>query len=397
VEPDPDHAGAGSVISVTSDQHYDEMPPAMAADRRTQVAVVGGGVIGLSVAWRAAVAGHRVTVIDPAPGRGASWVAGGMLAPVTEAWPGEEAALVLGEESLRRWPAFAEALAADGGDPGLSTAGTIVVALDRGDADQLAVLAGYLGSVGREVESVTGRQLRSVEPGLGGIRGALFVPGDLAVDNRRLLRSLRAAAVRHGVRFLEAEATAIEPGSVETAAGKLACEFVVIAAGAWSGRLHCGLGVRPLKGEILRLRARRTSLPPPRHTVRGVVEGRPIYLVPRAEGELVLGATQYEAGFDETVTARGVRELLDGAERIFPSIGEYELIETAAGLRAASVDTLPFLGELGDGVFAATGHHRNGLLMAPVTADAIVAWLADEKPPAEVEPAHPDRGRAGGH
>jgi len=125
--------------------------------------------------------------------------------------------------------------------------------------------------------------------------------------------------------------------------------------------------------------------------VRGIVEGRPIYLVPRADGELVLGATQYEAGFDETVTARGVRELIECAERIFPGIGEYELTETAAGLRAASVDALPFIGELGDGVFAATGHHRNGLLMAPVTADAVVAWLAGEKPPEGVEAASPER------
>ncbi|HKS45098.1 MAG TPA: glycine oxidase ThiO [Amycolatopsis sp.] len=364
--------------------------------RSNRIAVVGGGVIGLSVAWRAAAAGHRVTVVDPKPGRGASWVAGGMLAPIAEAWPGEEAALRLGEESLRRWPAFAEELAADGGGPGLSMAGTVVVALDRGDADQLAILADYLGSVGRAVETVTGRRMRIVEPGLSGaVRGGLLVPGDLAVDNRKLLRSLRAAADRCGAEFLAEKATEVAAGHVTTSQGDLTCDVAVIAAGAWSANLHPELkgAVRPLKGEILRLRARRTSLPPPSRTVRAVVEGRPIYLVPRADGELVLGATQYEAGFDETVTARGVRELLEGAERIFPGIGEYELVEIAAGLRAASVDTLPFLGELGDGVFAATGHHRNGLLMAPVTADAIVAWLAGEKPPEGVEAAHPGRLR----
>jgi glycine oxidase len=127
--------------------------------------------------------------------------------------------------------------------------------------------------------------------------------------------------------------------------------------------------------------------------VRAVVEGRPIYLVPRADGEVVLGATQYEAGFDETVTAGGVRELLDGAERIFPSIAEYELAEISAGLRAASVDNLPFLGELAGGVLAATGHHRNGLLLAPVTADAVLAMLAGDEPPAGVKAASPDRLR----
>lgn len=362
------------------------------------VAVVGGGVIGLSVAWRAVAAGHRVTVVDPAPGRGASWVAGGMLAPLTEAWPGEEQALALGEASLERWPAFAQALAQDGGDPALSRAGTVVVALDRADADQLDIVAGYLRSVGREVEQVTGRRLRSLEPGLGAVRGGLLVPGDLAVDNRRLLHSLEAAGRRHGAEFIGDEAKAVEPGLVRTAVREVQCDVVVIAAGARSATLHPLLarGVRPLKGEILRLRARRTSLPPPTRTVRAVVEGRPVYLVPREGGELVLGATQYEAGFDETVSARGVRELLEGAERIFPSIGEYELVETAAGLRAASVDTLPFIGDLGDGVLAATGHHRNGLLMAPVTADAVVAWLAGEKPPEETLAADPARLEAGG-
>jgi glycine oxidase len=363
-----------------------------AGPRETRVAIVGAGVIGLSVAWRVASAGYRVTVIDPAPGQGASWVAGGMLAPITEALPGEEASLKLGEESLRRWPAFAGELAADGGDPGLSTAGTVVVALDQGDVDQLAMLAEYLGSVGREVESVSRRRLRAVEPGLSGaVRGGLLVPGDLAVDNRKLLRALRMAGRRQGVRFLEEEAIDVADGYVRTGAGVLTCDFAVIAAGARSSQLHRKLAVRPLKGEILRLRARRASLPPPERTVRAVVEGRPVYLVPRVGGELVLGATQYEAGFDETVTARGVRELLEGAERIFPSIGEYELTEVAAGLRAASVDTLPFIGALGGQVFAATGHHRNGLLMAPVTADAILACLEGKRPPEGVEAASPDR------
>ncbi|GLY71641.1 glycine oxidase ThiO [Amycolatopsis taiwanensis] len=368
-----------------------------ARSRAVQVAVVGGGVIGLSVAWRAAAAGHQVRLIDPTPGRGASWVAGGMLAPISEAWPGEEAALLLGEESLRRWPGFAAELAADGGDPALVSAGTLMVALDQGDAGQLGVLAEYLDSVHRAVERVTSRQLRALEPGLAGVRAGLLVPGDLSVDNRKLLNSLRAAAQRRGVVFVGETATEIDQGRVTTASGVLGCDVVVIAAGAHSAKLHPALSgaVRPLKGEILRLRARRLSLPPPTHTVRAVVEGRPIYLVPREGGELVLGATQYEAGFDETVTARGVRELLEGAEQIFPSVGEYELVETAAGVRSASVDTLPFIGELEPGVLAATGHHRNGLLMAPVTADAVVALLAGDKPPAEAEAARPDRLGAG--
>lgn len=349
-----------------------------------ELSVVGGGVIGLSVAWRASARGRRVTVYDPDPGRGASWLAGGMLAPVTEAWPGEEDVLTLGEASLRRWPDFARDLAEEGVDPGLSPHGTLVVALDSADAGNLEMLAAYLTELGREVGQLTGREARRAEPGLAAtVRSGLLVPGDLAVDNRKLLIALKHACAVRGVEFRHETVTELEGLEGD----------VVLAAGAWTGRLHPALegAVRPLKGEILRLRPRRGCLPPPKRTVRAMVEGRPIYLVPRDDGQLVLGATQYEAGFDETVTVRGVRELLEGAERVFPGLTEYELVETAAGLRAASVDTMPFIGELGEGVFAATGHHRNGLLMAPVIADAAVAWLDGRPLPDEVAAATPSR------
>ncbi|GAA1237349.1 hypothetical protein GCM10009676_22180 [Prauserella halophila] len=385
----------------------------------TEVAVVGGGVIGLAVAWRAASAGHRVTVFDPAPERAASRVAGGMLAPVTEAWPGEEEVLALGEESLRRWPAFAGELAACGHDPALSTSGTVVAAFDRADAETLHTLAGYLHDLGREATYVPARQLRRTEPGLAGaITGGLVVPGDLAVDTRRLLAALRAAAAScgavsggavsrgavsggaasRGVVEVAEEVVGVEPGVVHTSRGAHRADAIVVAAGAWSRSLlpESGAHIRPLKGEVLRLRSRRTTLPPPAGTVRAMVEGEPVYLVPRAggdsdDGDLVVGATQYEAGFDTAVTARGVRRLLDAAERVFPAIAEYEVVETAAGLRAGSADNLPLLGEVADGVYAATGHHRGGLLLAPVTADAVVAWLAGAAPPPGVAAAHPDR------
>ncbi|WP_134661908.1 MULTISPECIES: glycine oxidase ThiO [unclassified Amycolatopsis] len=350
----------------------------------TTVTVVGGGVIGLSVAWRAAARGWRVTVVDPEPARGgASWLAGGMLAPVTEAWPGEEAVLSLGEASLWRWPGFARDLADEGTDPGLAEHGTIVVGFDSADAGHLDILAGYLRSLGRDVETLTGREAKRLAPGVGAVRSGLHVPGDLAVDNRKLLTALSEAATKRGVEFRRERLESLSEVSGP----------VILAAGAWTGQLHPLLehAVRPLKGEILRLRPRRGCLPPPPYTVRAMVEGRPIYLVPREDGELVLGATQYEAGFDQAVTARGVRELLEGAERILPGITEYELVEVAAGLRAASRDALPYIGEVSEGVYAATGHHRNGLLMAPATADAVVAWLAGEAPPPEVAAATPAR------
>lgn len=360
----------------------------------TTVGVVGAGVIGLSVAWRLARAGCAVTVFDPYPGRGGSWAAGGMLAPVTEAWPGEEASLRLGEESLRRWPEFARELTAAGGDPELRTEGTLVAAVDQGDLDSLAALADYLGSLGREATMLSRRDTRQYEPALDPVvRGGLLVPGDLAVDNRRLLAALRSACRGGDVRFVGQEALEVAGDMVRTTSSTHHYHHVILAAGAHSCMLHRTLRhtVRPIKGEILRVRARPTSLAAPERLLRAVVAGRPLYLVPRSGGTVVIGATQYEAGFDQVVTVGGVRRLLESAERVFPGISEYELVETAAGLRATSVDNLPVIGALPDGVIAATGHHRNGLLLAPVTADAVVGLLRGAEPPTEARAASPDR------
>ncbi|MDQ4020828.1 MAG: glycine oxidase ThiO, partial [Actinomycetota bacterium] len=345
----------------------------------TTVAVVGGGVIGLSCAWRAASAGFAVTLHDPAPGSGASHVAGGMLAPVTEALPAEHEALALGAASLRRWPEFAAELATAGADPGLQTQGTFAVALDPGDRAELDRLAERLSGMGRQVEVLSGRQVRRAEPSLGPqVRRALSVPDDLSVDNRALLNALLVACRSAGVEFHSQRCAALPVADV-----------VVLAAGAHSAGLHPALApvIRPVKGEILRLRSRPGTLPPPSRTVRAIVSGRHSYLVPRNGGWLVLGATQREVGFDTEVTAGAVRELLADAERVLPAIAEYTLQETAAGLRPGSPDNLPVIGELEPGVLAATGHHRNGLLLAPLTADAVLALLRGEAVPVEAGPA----------
>jgi glycine oxidase len=343
---------------------------------RTTVAVVGAGVIGAAIAGRLASAGAAVTLVDPYPRSGASWVAGGMLAPVTEAWPGEEALLALGTSSLRRWPAFAAELADAGHDPGLRTEGTLVVAVDSADRAELANLADYLATLDRKVEPLTGRELRAREPSLGtAVRAGLSVPGDLAVDNRRLLDALLAVALARGVELVAARAVAVRPGSVELADGAVRADVVVIAAGAWSGGLHPALRdvIRPVKGEILRLRARSGSLPPPGRTVRGLVEGRHVYLVPRDGDGLVVGATQYEAGFEPGPRVGGVRDLLADAERLVPGLADYVLVEAAAGFRPGSPDNLPVVRWLEPGVLAATGHGRNGILLLPGT----VAEVAD--------------------
>jgi len=349
----------------------------------SSVAVVGAGVIGLSCAWRAACSGFAVTVYDPAPGSGASRVAGGMLAPVTESVPVEPEVFALGAASLRRWPDFAAALARAGTDPRLRTGGTVVVALDPGDRAQLDRIGEQLSRQGRPVESLTGRQVRQLEPSLGPqVCRALSVPGDLSVDNRALLDALLAACRHTGVQFRDHRCTQLPDA-----------EVVILAAGAYSAALHPMLArvIRPVKGEILRLRCRRGALAPPSRTVRAIVGGRTCYLVPRDGGRLVLGATQREAGFDTEVTAGGVRELLTDAERVLPAVAEYALEEAAAGLRPGSPDNLPVVGELEPGVLAATGHHRHGILLAPLTADAIVALLRNDRVPAEAAPAAPDR------
>lgn len=347
--------------------------------RTAKVAIVGAGVIGLSAAWRVAATGRCVVLIDPAPASGASWVAGGMLAPITEAWPGEEDLLRLGADSLARWPTYAEQLTATAGqDAGLRTDGTLVAAVDSADRDRLRDLADHLAGLGHDVEELGGRELRRLEPSIGpSVRGGLSVPGDLSVDNRTLLAALRAACDRHEVEHRRAAARTVLPGKVELDDGTVDCDAVVLAAGAWSGGLRPELAtvVRPVKGEALRLRGRPGGLPPPARTVRGLVEGRPVYLVPRENGELVLGATQYEAGFDTDVTVAGVRDLIYAAERIVPGIAEYAVAECSAGLRPGTPDNLPVVRWLEPGVLAATGHYRNGFLLAPGTAERVVELL----------------------
>jgi glycine oxidase len=351
-----------------------------------ELLVLGAGVIGLTCAWRAAGDGCRVTVVDPDPASGASWVAGGMLAPVTEAWPGEEELLALGVEAVHRWPGFAAELTAAAGRPaGLRTDGTVVAATGAGDRAELDAVAAHLARLGRPVDRLSGRELRRLEPGLGpDVRGGLSVPDDLAVDNRALLAALRAACDRSGVTIVpRAAETVLDDGTrvigVRCTDGtEIAASTVLVCAGAHSGGLHPVLHglVRPVKGEILRLAARPGAFPPPRRTVRALVDGRPVYLVPRDGGGLVLGATQTEIGFDTTVTVGGVRDLLRDAERILPGIAEYALVESAAGLRPGSPDNLPLIGALGpEGLLVASGHHRNGMLLAPVTGDAVAGLL----------------------
>jgi glycine oxidase len=257
------------------------------------------------------------------------------------------------------------------------------VALDPGDRAVLDRTAEQLSRMGRQVEILSGRQVRQLEPSLGPqVCRALSVPEDLSVDNRALLDALLAVCRGAGVTFRGQRCTRLP-----------AADVVVLAAGVGSAALHPALAglIRPVKGEILRLRHRPGALAPPSRTIRGIVGGRACYLVPRDGGRLVLGATQREIGLDTDVTAGGVRELLTDAERVLPALAEYTLEEAAAGLRPGSPDNLPLIGELEPGVLAATGHYRHGILLAPLTAEAILALLCGRAVPVEAGPAAPAR------
>ncbi|RMI34464.1 glycine oxidase ThiO [Nocardia stercoris] len=343
------------------------------------MAVVGGGVIGLAVAWRAAAQGWTVTLHDPAVASGASWVAGGMLAPLSEGWPGEEAVFDFGAASLARWPGFAADLRTATGVDVFTADATLTVALDAADAADLRTVADFAATASTlwtagdnftEPESMrllNRAEVRAAEPGLARtIRAGLLSPREPAVDNRLLVGALRQAAEQAGVRFVAA--------AVDDLAS-LESDRIVLAAGAASARLWPGLPVRPVKGEILRLRQRPGALPPPRHVVRARVHGRSVYLVPRADG-MVVGATQYEAGFDTEVTVAGVRDLIADAEAVFPALGEYEFAEVSAAGRPVTPDNLPLLGPLDDRVLAATGNGRNGILGVPLSVDAVLSALA---------------------
>jgi glycine oxidase len=378
---------------------------AVVPDGARDVVVVGGGIVGLAVAWRAARAGLTVTVLDLAPGAGATHAAAGMLAPVTEADFGEEAALRLHLAAAAAWPAFAADLrAATGADVGLRTAGTLTLAYD---ADDLALLRRVLAlhaAHGLASHELTVADARRREPYLGPrVAGAAWAPADHAVDPRATHAALLAAlggrdaagaGSAAGARVVRTSATrlALDAGrvvGVHDDAGRLhRAGAVVVAAGWQSGGLLADVpGVvvptRPVKGQTLRLDAGPDLAL--EHVVRGLVQGRPVYVVPRdpepagpraGHREVVVGATTEENPDDRRATAGGVFALLRDARALLPGIDEAALVEVTPRGRPATPDNLPLVGPTDvPGLHLATGHGRNGILLAPLTADAVVAGL----------------------
>jgi glycine oxidase len=355
---------------------------------KPSVAIIGAGVIGLGIAWRLAARGVSVAVFDKGvSGAGASHAAAGMLAACAEAEPGEEALVTLGRVSQARWPAFAAELKqASGVDVGLRPEGTLVVALTSDDQARLSHQLTFQQKLGLPLQWISAAETRRREPHLAGkLAGAVFSPEDTQVDNRKLAAALRIAAEAAGARIREHQ----EVKTISSDAGrvdgiiladgtKVGADVVVLAAGAWSRSID-GLApelrppVRPIKGQMLALR-----MDPAAPLLTHVVWAPGAYLVPRLDGRLLVGATVEEKGYDTSLTAGGILTLLEAAWRVVPAVEELPIDEMWVGHRPGSRDDAPILGTGPiDGLIYATGHHRNGILLTPVTADAIAQLVLE--------------------
>ena len=356
-----------------------------------KVAIIGAGVIGLGIGWRLAQRGIEVTLFERgAAGEGASYAAAGMLAAACETEPGEAALGVLNRASMQLWPDFALELEhASGMSIGLRREGTLVVALNRDDGAKLRHDMAFLTTQGVSLEWLTPAEAREREPFLAPkLAGAIFSPADVQVDNRAVVRALLEAFRRAGGVVRENTTVDRVHGSNGRVAGVFAAnqlfeaDVVVLAAGAWSGGIGLPVpcpSVRPIKGQMLAV-----QMDPSAPLLRHVVWAPRAYMVPRLDGRLIIGGTVEEKGFNSDITAGGVYALLDGAWRALPGIEELKIIETWVGFRPGSRDDAPILGASAlPGLMFATGHHRNGILLTPITADAmastIIAGKTDER------------------
>lgn len=368
----------------------------------SDVIVVGAGVIGTAIAWRCAQRGLTVALVDPQPDRGAYRTAAGMLAPITELHYTESPLLRLNVDSLSRYPGLiAEVEDESGLSAGFRDCGTVAVAWDGADLAGLRDLREFAVKLGMHAELLTGRELRELEPAVAaGPPGGLLARGDHQVDPRLLHRALLEAGRRRGVRFVADGAQLIVEHDRATGVrlpdgATLPAGQVVLAAGAWSA--HVGgvpassrPPVRPVKGQTVHLRL--PGEPRLRHVLRGAVKGDQIYLVPRVDGRIVVGANVEEAGFDQRPRAGAVYELLRDGQTLLPELTEAVWEEVSTGLRPGSPDNAPIVGRTAtDGLLVATGHYRNGILLTPVTADGVAELVATGTLPEVLRPFSPAR------
>jgi glycine oxidase len=373
------------------------------SSRTFDVAVVGGGVIGLAVAWRTAQRGLSVVVLERGElGAGTSHVAAGMLAPIAEAVPTEQPLLRLGLASVGMYPAFVAELAeAAGRDPGYLECGTLMIARDRDEAEALERQLAIRQELGLPVARLRASEARALEPALApGLRLALEIPGDHVIDPRLLVPALGEALSRTGgeVRTGTEVASVIVDGdhvrgvALASDGAEIDAGQVVIAAGVWSGAIDgvpdgARVPLHPVKGQIMRLHD-----PAGPGLLTRVLRMQGGYVAPRGDGRYVLGATMEERGFDTTVTAGAVFELLRDAIELLPGLGELVIDELSAGLRPATPDNAPAIGPTAvGGLHWAAGHYRGGILLAPITASIVVAGLVGEPLPEPAAAADPGR------
>ncbi len=363
-----------------------------------RVAVVGGGVIGMSVAWRLARAGASVRLLErDRAGAGTSRVAAGMLAPITEAGygSGDEAMVRFAKSSLARYPGFVAELEQDADLPvALDTRGTLLVALDRDDRESLQRVFEHRRASGLSVEWISGERAREIEPLLSPrAHAAVWIPDDHQVDTSSLLAALVRACKIRGVKIHEGarvDAVRIRSNAVlgiRADGADLDAEVVILCAGAWTPQIEgidLAAPVRPVKGQIVRLRGEGFRL-------AHVVRTPRVYVLHKADGSVLVGATQEEMGYDVAATAGAVKDLLEHAWEAIPAVYELPFDGVEVGLRPASRDHLPIIGETNiRGLVMATGHFRSGILLAPATAEAVVAGVANGFSK-ETEPFSPRR------
>ena len=364
----------------------------MAKDGPPDLLVVGGGAIGMAIAWRAARRGMTVTLIErDGAGEGTSRVAAGMLAPVAEVEFGGAGRrmLDLATRSAALWPGFAAELRdASGLELAMRPTGTLLLARDSDEEAELVRQLEFRRSLGLEVRRLRPSEAREMEPGLAPtLRAALEAPGDHSVDPRPVLRALRAACAQAGVELRErAPLAGLDHdghgarGAILADGERVSAGTIVLATGPWSGALDglpdgVGVPVRPVKGQILRLRD-----PEGPGLLERVIRYEGGYVVPRGDGRYVLGGTVEERGFDLNPTAGAAYELLREARELLPGVTELEIEELSVGMRPGTPDNLPAIGPAGiAGLWWATGHYRNGILLAPLTAELVVRGLLGEQ------------------
>jgi len=362
--------------------------------------VIGGGIIGLSVGWQLLRRGVPTVLFErEKTGRAASWAAAGMLAPHSEVGFEEEEFLRLGIESLNEFPRFLGELAEDAGRRvALDERGTMIVGFHRDDTERIRRLYEFRNQLGLPVKWLPGTAGREIEPLLSPkITAAIWLPDDCQINNHDLLDTLKDAFVARGGVLAEktpVRSVVIENGrarAVRTDEREIAASSVIVAAGCWSGLIE-GIPeslkppVRPVKGQIVSLRMN------DEFNFAHVVRAPDAYLLPKSDGRLLVGATQEEMGFDLTPTAGPVMRLLERGWEAIPSIYDLPIDSIDVGLRPGSRDNEPLIGptEISD-LYYATGHHRHGILLAPVTAYALCDMIIEGKTTELLVPFHPSR------